>query len=63
VDTSFITWRRYSDSNGHVPVAQTIEDETYDWNLTAGGYVGVTRAAQSSILATNHELVVMEAIV
>ncbi|MBA7572896.1 hypothetical protein ES708_14683 [subsurface metagenome] len=62
VDTSFITWRRYSDENGHVPVAQTIEDETYDWKLTAGGYVGVTRAAQSSILATKHELVVLEAI-
>ncbi|GAH56936.1 unnamed protein product, partial [marine sediment metagenome] len=26
VDTSFITWRRYSDANGHIPVAQTIED-------------------------------------
>jgi len=61
VDTSFITWRAYSNANGHIPVAQTIEDETYDWTLSAGAYVSVIRAAQSAVLATKHELVVMEA--
>ncbi len=62
VDTSFITWRRYSDLNGHIPIAQTIEDETYDWMLSAGTYVSVIRAAQSAVLATKHELIVMEAV-
>ncbi len=61
VDTSFITWRRYSDEDGYVPVAQTIEDETYDWGLSAGTYVSVIRAAQSAVLATKHELIVLEA--
>jgi len=63
VDTSFITWRRYSDANGHIPIAQTIEDETYDWTLSAGTYVSVIRAAQSAVLATKHECVEMEAAV
>lgn len=61
VDTSFITWRRYSDANGHVPVAQTIEDETYDFALSAGTYVSVIRAAQSAVLATKHELIELAA--
>jgi len=61
VDTSFITWRKYSDSNGHIPIAQTVEDETYDWTLSAALKVSVIRAAQSAVLATKHELVVMEA--
>ncbi|MBA7520687.1 hypothetical protein ES705_12783 [subsurface metagenome] len=63
VDTSFITWRRYSGVNGHIPIAQTIEDETYDWTLSAGGYVSVIRAAQSAVKATEHELVKMEAVI
>jgi len=62
VDTSFITWRKYSDANGHIPIAQTIEDETYDYNLSAGLYVSVIRAAQSAILATRHELHVLVAV-
>jgi len=62
VDTSFITWRRYSDANGHIPIAQTIEDETYDWTLSAGLYVSVIRAAQSAVLATRHECVVLTAV-
>ncbi|MBA7542825.1 hypothetical protein ES705_35149 [subsurface metagenome] len=61
VDTSFITWRRYSDEDGHIPIAQTIEDETYDLALSAGTYVSVIRAAQSAVLATKHELIVLEA--
>lgn len=59
VDTSFITWRRYSNANGHIPIAQAIEDETYDWMLTAALYVSVIRAAQSAVLATRHELLVL----
>ncbi|GAI71052.1 unnamed protein product, partial [marine sediment metagenome] len=61
VDTSFITWRRYSDEDGLIPIAQTIEDETYDWKLSAGTYVSVIRAAQSAVLATKHECVTMTA--
>jgi len=62
VDTSFITWRRYSDANGLIPIAQTIEDETYDWTLTAGLYVSQIRAAQSAVLATKHECVELVAV-
>ena len=62
VDTSFITWRRYSDTIGHIPIAQTIEDETFDWTLTAALYVPVIRAAQSAVLATKHELLVLTAV-
>jgi len=62
VDTSFITWRRYSDSVGFIAIAQTIEDETYDWNLSAGTYVSIIRAAQSAVLATKHECVEMTAV-
>lgn len=62
VDTSFITWRRYSDAIGHLPIAQTIENETYDWTLTAALKVPIIRAAQSAVLATKHELVVMTAV-
>jgi len=62
VDTSFITWRRYSDANGYIPIAQTIEDETYDWTLSAGLYVSQVRAAQSAVLATKHECVLLVAV-
>jgi len=59
VDTSFVTWRDYSDPVGSIPLAQTIEDETYDFNLSASGYLSEIRAAQSAVLATGHELIVM----
>jgi len=62
VDTSFITWRKYSNTVGHIPIAQTIEDETYDWTLTAALKVPIIRAAQSAVLATKHELIVMTAV-
>ncbi|GAH29206.1 unnamed protein product, partial [marine sediment metagenome] len=62
VDTSFITWRKYSDANGHIPTAQAIEDETYDWTLSAALKVSVIRAAQSAVLATKHELIEMAAV-
>jgi len=61
VDTSFITWRKYSDANGLIKIAQTIEDETYDLVVSAGGYISEIRAAQTAVLATKHELVEMEA--
>ena len=62
VDTSFITWRAYSDANGLIPIAQTVEDETYDWTLSAALYVSIIRAAQTAVLATRHELVEMTAV-
>lgn len=61
-DTSFITWRRYSDLAGYQPLAQTYEDQSYDWTLSAGLYVSVIRAAQSAKDATKHELVEMTGI-
>ena len=57
VDTSFVTWRRYSDANGFILIAQTVEDETYDFVLSAGLYISVIRAAQSCLLATKHEFI------
>jgi len=62
VDTSFITWRRYSDPIGCLPIAQTVEDQSYDWNLSAPTKVSQIRAAQSALLASKHELIVMAAI-
>ncbi len=59
VDTSFVTWRRYSDPVGQILIAQTIEDEAYDWNLSAPEYLSEIRAAQSAVLATNHELITL----
>jgi len=61
VDTSFITWRKYSDVNGDIPVAQTVEDETFDFVLTAASKTSVIRAAQSALLSTKHEAIVMAA--
>lgn len=61
VDTSFITWRAYSNANGHIPIAQTIEDETYDWALTAASKVSDIRAAQGAVLATKHEVITLAA--
>ena len=59
VDTSFITWRGYSGYVGEIALAQTIEDQTYDWNLSAAEYISVIRAAQTAVLATKHEAVEM----
>lgn len=61
-DTSFITWRKYSESLGQIPVAETVEDAPYDWSLTAPGFLAITRAAQDAPLAAGHELVEMTAI-
>jgi len=58
-DTSFITWRKYSDALGGLSVAQTIEDSPYDWALSAPGYVSEIRAAQDAVLAAGHELVIL----
>lgn len=59
VDTSFITWRKYSDAVGFIPIAQTIEDETYDLVVSAGTYISELRAAQTAILTTKHEYIEM----
>ncbi len=61
-DTSFITWRRYSDVAGYLPLAQTLEDQSYDWSLSVGLYVSIIRAAQSAKNASKHELVKMTAV-
>jgi hypothetical protein len=58
-DTSFITWRKYSESLGEIPTAQSAESAPYDWALSAPGYVSVIRAAQDAVLAAGHELVEM----
>lgn len=60
-DTSFVTWRDYSSVVGAIAIAQTIEDEAYDFNLSAPTMVSVIRAAQSAVLVTKHELIVMAA--
>ncbi len=62
VDTSFITWRRYSLVDGYIPIAQTMEDQAYDWALTAALKVAEIRAAQSAKDASKHELVIMTAV-
>ncbi len=62
-DTSFITWRRYSEDYGEITVAQTVEDSPYDFSLSAPGYVSELRAAQDPILAAGHELIILTAAV
>lgn len=61
-DTSFITWRKYSETQGNISVAQTAEDAPYDWTLSAPGYVSEIRAAQDAVLAAGHELVILVAV-
>lgn len=58
-DTSFITWRKYSEDYGEISVAQTVEDAPYDLSLSAPGYVSELRAAQDAVLAAGHELIIM----
>lgn len=60
-DTSFITWRDYSDGNGYIPVAQTVFDQDYDLELSAAGKDSVIRAAQGAVEASKHEYIGMTA--
>jgi len=60
-DTSFITWRDYSDENGYIPVAQTVFDQDYDLELSAPAKDPVIRAAQGAVEASKHEYIGMTA--
>jgi len=61
VDTSFITWRGYSDANGLIEIAQTVEDQNYDFVLTAALKKSVIRANRAAAETAGDELIVMEA--
>jgi hypothetical protein len=61
VDTSFITWRRYSDRLGLIPIAQTYEDQTYDSVLSKALKISEIEADRTAINTTKHELIVMTA--
>lgn len=56
-DTSFITWRDYSDEDGFLPLAQTVFDQDYDLEITKGGYDPITRAAQGATLVGCNEYI------
>lgn len=60
-DTSFITWRDYSDVDGFLPVAQTIFDEDYDLEISKGGYDPIIRAAQGATLVGCNEYIALTA--
>jgi hypothetical protein len=60
-DTSFITWRDYSDDVGYIKVAQAVFDQDYDLNLEAAGFDPVVRAALGATDAAKHEYIGMEA--
>jgi len=60
-DTSFITWRAYSDADGFIPIAQTIFDEDYDLEISKGGYDPITRAAQGASLVGCNEYIALTA--
>ncbi|MBA7627490.1 hypothetical protein ES703_34952 [subsurface metagenome] len=61
VDTSFITWRGYSDANGLIEIAQTIEDQNYDFVLIAADKKSEIRANRAAAETAGDELIVMEA--
>jgi len=56
-DTSFITWRDYSDSDGFLPISQTVYDQDYDFHLEAAGFDPVIRAAQGATDVAKHEYI------
>lgn len=58
-DTSFITWRAYSDEDGFLPIAQTVFDQDYDLEATLGGYDPVVKAAQGATLVACNEYIPM----
>lgn len=60
-DTSFITWRDYSDSDGFLPIAQTVFDQDYDFHLSAALKDPVIRAAQGAPDVAKHEYIGMAA--
>jgi hypothetical protein len=60
-DTSFITWRDYSDELGYIKVAQTVFDQDYDLDLSAATMDPIIRAAQGAVEAAKHEYIGMTA--
>lgn len=60
-DTSFITWRDYSDSDGFLAIAQTVFDQDYDLELSAANKDPVIRAAQGAPDVAKHEYIGMTA--
>jgi len=62
VDTSFITWRGYSDALGMLALAQTIEDQAYDQVISRSGYETIYRASRSAAFVTSDELIQMTAV-
>jgi len=61
-DTSFVTWREYSDADGFIGIAQTIYDQPYDCSVEASGYNPVVTAAQNASLQAAHEYIAMTAV-
>lgn len=60
-DTSFISWRDYSDAEGFLPIAQTAEDEAYDLVYTYTGQTPVLATGKTAALAALTEFVDMGA--
>jgi len=56
-DTSFISWRDYSDEEGFLPIAQTAEDEAYDLVYTKTGQTPVLATGKTAALAALTEFV------
>lgn len=62
VDTSFITWRGYSDAVGALALAQTIEDQAYDQVISLAAYETVYRANRSAAVVCANELLTLVAV-
>jgi len=62
VDTSFVTWRGYSDTDGMLALAQTIEDQAYDQVISRSGYETVFRANRSAAFVVQDELILLVAV-
>lgn len=56
-DTSFISWRDYSDSNGFLPLSATQEDEDYDLVFTYTGKTPVMATAKTAALTALTEFI------
>lgn len=57
--TQTLVWRGYSDPDGFLPLAATVEDEPYDLVITAAGYTPVSRVSQTAADVTREELIIM----
>jgi len=61
-DTSFKTWLGYSDNDGFLFLAQTIEDENYDVTMEKGGYQTIIWANRACSKVTEDEFILMTAV-